>query len=265
MNIYPPKRDYFNKIYIQNKHKTIMDTEILSELGLTQSEIKTYVTLLELGSSTAGTILEKSGIQNSVVHRALNTLIEKGLINYVLEGKRKIYQATDPENFITFIDNKKSKFMHLLPELKQKQNVLKIPEAATVYKGRRGIQEVYYKLINLKAKEYNTFGGGEECANFMGIHWWINMHRKRVDNKLQSRQVFDESVRPHAGGIESQKLTNVRYLSKEFASFQETVIVGDSVAIVVFTENAYAFLINDAKVAEGYRKYFELLWNMGKK
>ena len=42
-----------------------MDTSILEDLGLTQAEIKVYVGLLELGSSSAGHILEKSGLQNS--------------------------------------------------------------------------------------------------------------------------------------------------------------------------------------------------------
>ncbi|MGV8086208.1 MAG: TrmB family transcriptional regulator [Candidatus Woesearchaeota archaeon] len=244
-----------------------MDTKVLEELGLTQSEIKTYITLLEIGSSTAGLILEKSNLQNSVVHRALNSLIEKGIINYVMEGRRKVYQATEPENFITFIDNKKKNFMELLPELKQKQNILKKSETATIYKGKRGIQEVYYRLINQSAKEvkeYLTFGGGEECANFMGIHWWLNLHTKRVENKLPSRQVFDESVKQIGTDIESKKLTKIRYLSKEFAQFQETVIVGDYVAINVFSENAYSFLIKDKKVAQGYKKYFELLWKTGK-
>ena len=71
-----------------------MDTEIFEELGLTRTEIKLYLTLLEIGSSTAGTILEKSKLPNSTVHRDLNSLIERGLINFILEGKRKIYQAT---------------------------------------------------------------------------------------------------------------------------------------------------------------------------
>jgi len=72
-----------------------MDTQILEDIGLTNSEIKTYMALLELGSSTAGTILEKSRLQNSVLHRALNTLIGKGIVTYILEGKKKVYQATE--------------------------------------------------------------------------------------------------------------------------------------------------------------------------
>jgi sugar-specific transcriptional regulator TrmB len=241
-----------------------MDTDILEDLGLTQAEIKTYITLLELGSTTAGPILEKSGLQNSVVHRALNTLIEKGLINYILEGRRKIYQATDPENFYNYIEEKKQRFKQLLPELKAKQEIAKPKEAATIYKGMRGIKEVYSIMINTKAKEYITFGGGEECADRMGMAWWNNLHTRRVANKLPSRQVFDETVRPKADFILSQPITNIKFLAKEFAQFQETVIVGDLVAINVFTENPYSFLIKDKKVAEGYMKYFELLWKIAK-
>lgn len=241
-----------------------MDIGILEDLGLTSSEIKTYLTLLELGSSTAGPLLEKSSLQNSVVHRALNSLIEKGLVHYVLEGKRKIYQASDPSYFNIYIDEKKRRFQEILPELKQKQTFAKTPEVATVFKGRRGIQEVYYTMIALKAKEYNTFGGGEDCARFMGISWWENLHKRRVEHKLSSRQVFDETVKPHAREIEKNSLTKVRYLGAEFASFQETVIVDDHVAINVFTENAYSFLIKDKQVAESYRKYFEFLWKMAK-
>src|SRR3989338_1381742 len=166
------------------------DTEILEDLGLTKTEVKVYLALLELGSSSAGKILEKSKLPNSTVHRDLNSLIVKGLISFILEGKRKVYQASNPENFFEFIADKK----------------------------------------------------------------------RRFENKLPSRQIFDESVKEGGKEIAKNPLTKIRYVDKEFAQFQETVISGDFVAIAVFTENPYAFLIKDNSVAESYRKYFELLW-----
>ena len=241
-----------------------MDTAILEDLGLTQAEIKVYMALLELGSSTAGRILEKSGLQNSVVHRALNTLIEKSLINFVMEGKRKIYQATDPEHFFNFIDYKKKRFEHILPELKKKQKLSTKKENATVYKGIRGIKEVYSIMIASKGKEYNTFGGGFPCVDLMGETWWKNLHLRRVDKKLKARQVFDETVRKQGDEYNKEKLSKIRFLSKEFYQAQETVIVGNKVALAVFTEHPYAFLIEDKVVADGYRKHFELLWKMAK-
>ena len=52
-----------------------MDLSILEDLGLTHAEIKVYVALLELGSSTAGPLINKSQLHNSVVHRAITSLI----------------------------------------------------------------------------------------------------------------------------------------------------------------------------------------------
>ena len=242
-----------------------MDTTILEDLGLTNAEIKVYIALLELGSSTAGPIREKSNLQNSVVHRGLQSLINKGLINYIFEAKRKIYQATDPENFFHFIDDKKKRFESILPELKEKQDHAKDEEKATVYKGVRGIKEVYNIVINSAAKEYLTFGGGYQCEERMGTEWWDIMHTKRIANKLPSRQVFDETVRKFGKGLVRMPISKVRYVDKDFAQFQETVIAGDLVAIAVFSENPYAFLIKDQKVAEGYKKHFELLWKTARK
>lgn len=243
-----------------------MDVTILEDLGLTPAEIKIYMALLELGSSTAGPVLEKSGLQNSVVHRALNTLIEKSLINYVLEGKRKVYQATDPENFFNFIEEKKRRFEQILPKLKEKQMFAKEKKKATIYHGKRGITEIYNSMINSSKKgdEYNTFGGGRPCEDLMGSSWWMNIHRKRISMKLKSRQVFDKSVYDLGNKIDKLSLSKVRFLSRDFEQFQETVIVGNKVAINVFTNEPYGFLIEDKTVAEGYRKHFEILWEKGK-
>lgn len=60
-----------------------MNTQILEDIGLTNAEIKVYLALLELGTATAGPILEKSHLQNSVVHMTLNKLIEKGFVTFV--------------------------------------------------------------------------------------------------------------------------------------------------------------------------------------
>src|SRR3989338_7497327 len=236
------------------------DTEILEDLGLTKTEVKVYLALLELGSSSAGKILEKSKLPNSTVHRDLNSLIVKGLISFILEGKRKVYQASNPENFFEFIADKKRRFENILPELRKKQKAVAKEDSATIYKGVKGIKQVYNMLINSKGKEYNTFGGGPITAEIMSLDWWLNLHKRRVENKLPSRQIFDESVKEGGKEIAKNPLTKIRYVDKEFAQFQETVISGDFVAIAVFTENPYAFLIKDNSVAESYRKYFELLW-----
>ncbi|MBM3233490.1 TrmB family transcriptional regulator [Candidatus Pacearchaeota archaeon] len=243
-----------------------MDTAILEDLGLTQAEIKVYLALLQLGSSSAGKILEKSSLQNSVVHRALNSLIEKGLISFILKGKKKIYQATNPEHFYEFIEDKKINFEKILPELKEKQKQAKEKEQAAVYKGKKGINEIYNLLLNSRGKEYNTFGGGKRVTyDVMGEDWWYSLHTKRIAKKIKSRQVFDETIRKFGKQLNKRPLSKVKFLSQEFEQLTETIICGNFVAIVMFTENPYGLLIEDKTVAESYRKYFEQLWKIAKR
>ncbi len=87
-----------------------METEILEDIGLTRSEIKIYLSLLELGISTAGPIMKKTGLQNSVIHATLPKLAEKGFISFIKKGGVREYSATDPKNLLKFIDEKKRKF-----------------------------------------------------------------------------------------------------------------------------------------------------------
>ena len=93
-----------------------MDTQILEDIGLTNAEIKVNLALLELGPSTAGPILDKSGLQNSVVHMTLNRLIEKGFVTFVKEGKVHHYQAVNPKHVIDYINEKKENFEEILFE-----------------------------------------------------------------------------------------------------------------------------------------------------
>lgn len=238
-----------------------MDTQILEDLGLKPSEIKVYLSLLELGSAHAHQILEETNIQNSVMHRALNSLIKKSLINFVYEGRRRVYQATDPEAFYTYLNDKRDRFTEILPELKKKQSFQRTSHNASIYHGVRGIKEVYKIMRDTEPGEYLTFGGGYPTIEVMGNTWWLNHHVKRVRNGLPSRQVFDETVRTEAGAeISDMDITNVRFIAGEFAQFQETVIAGDKVAISIFTQTPYSVLIRDPAVAAGYKKHFEILW-----
>jgi sugar-specific transcriptional regulator TrmB len=243
-----------------------MDTTILEDLGLTSAEAKIYIALLELGSSGANPILSHSGLQNSVVHRALNSLIEKGLVSFIMNGNRKVYQATEPDYFYSFIDNKKKKFDQIFPELKKRKELLKSKTEATIYQGKKGISEIYGRLLNSGGKEYLTFGGGKRVTyEVMGEDWWTALHTKRISKKIRSRQVFDDTIRKFGEALNKRPLSNIRFLSQEFEQLTETVIIGEYVAIVMFTEAPYGLLIKDPVVVESYRKNFEILWEKAKK
>jgi len=62
-----------------------MDTEILSQIGLTNSEIKVYFALLELDTSTVGPIYEKAKVPDSKIYLILEKLKEKVLCGMITQ------------------------------------------------------------------------------------------------------------------------------------------------------------------------------------
>jgi sugar-specific transcriptional regulator TrmB len=103
------------------RNVVFINTEILEDLGFSHAEIKVYLSLLELGSTKAGSVVKTSGLQNFVVHLTLNKLAKKGLVSFVRHRKVKHYSATNPRNFLRFIDEKVHRFEEILQILLEKQ------------------------------------------------------------------------------------------------------------------------------------------------
>ena len=83
--------------------------KILEEIGFTKGEIKVYLTLLELGSTTTGDVIKKSKVSPSKVYDILEKLIQKGVVNYVIKGKVKYFEAASPKRILEYLQEKGKK------------------------------------------------------------------------------------------------------------------------------------------------------------
>ncbi len=97
----------------------------LQEIGLTQSEIKVYLALLKLGSSTKKSIVKEAKITPSKLYEIVDKLINKGLVSYVKKNKVLHFSAAPPEQVLDYLDTKVQKikkqektFSKMIPFLK---------------------------------------------------------------------------------------------------------------------------------------------------
>ncbi len=236
-----------------------MNTQILEDLGFTNAEIKVYLSLLELGTSTAGAILEKSGLQNSVVHMTLNKLVEKGFVTFVKEGKRNHYQATNPKHIIDYINEKRERFEQILPEMLLKQQTSqKKPEIIT-FRGTRGIKELLYELLEAGGNEHHTFGSSVKSL-MLGEAWWVEYHQKRAQKGIKAKLIFNESLKSWMAEHKYSK-TEVRYTKSGFEPLTETIIRNDKIGIIIWSDTPLGTLIHQKEAADSYDKFFNVLWD----
>ncbi len=240
----------------------IMDVSILEDIGLTNAEIKVYLALLELGTASAGPIIDKSNLQSSVVHMTLNKLTEKGFVSYVKEGKRNYYQAANPHHITEYLEEKKEKFEQLLPLLLRKQAQAKEKPEIITFKGIRGVKEMLYELLNAGGNEHLTFGSTKESL-ILGDEWWIRYHTKRAAKGIKAKLIFNESLKDWKAE-NKYPLSQIRYTQEGFEPLTETIIRNDKVGIIIWTEKPMAVLFQQNPMAKSYEQFFQLIWQNAK-
>ena len=234
-----------------------MDTKVLEDIGLTQGEIRVYIALLEEGSSTAGKILEKSNVQNSVFHFNINRLIEKGLVSYIKRGKVRVYQAADPDNFLNYIKDKESQVRKLLPELKAKQSIATEKQEAEFFEGTKGVIMLMNLLIDgaKKGDEFLFFSAdvGEKNEDIQKFY-------KRYDIKRKDKGLVTRGVAP----IKLKEIFDKRrFLQMKYASIPvpaNSGVCNDKYAIISWGEKPCGILIKSKHLVQKQKDFFNAFW-----
>lgn len=244
-----------------------MDTEILEDIGLSKSEIKTYITLLELGKSTSGSIISKSEQQSSVVHRTLITLIEKGLVSFVKIGKNKHYSAENPENLINYIENKKKNLQEIIPKLKEKQKIEKEKNDTEMFLGKKAIFSMMNNLIanSKKGSEYLSFTLVEPHMEEDVVRFYLQYNLRRNELGLDVKVLGNTKVKKIFDLHYSKKLirkAHVRYSS--FNLPQGLIIFDNKVIFLNWQEEPFAVKITNKLMARQYRDFFLEIYEKAK-
>ncbi|MDP3026787.1 MAG: helix-turn-helix domain-containing protein [Nanoarchaeota archaeon] len=239
-----------------------MNTEDLQEFGLSNTEAKVYLALLELGKSKAGEITKKSAVNRTNVYDALERLIEKGLVSYVTENNKKVFEAVNPERLQEIIEEKQDKLGRVIQELKARYSAGKTEEDASIFKGKKGIKSIFEDVLKEK-KDLFAYGAEsrfKEMFPFYQKHW----NEERAKLKINLKMIYSERVR-EIKKEEHLKLLEMKFLPKTY-DFPSTIIIyADKVVTIVWLEEPFGFVIKSEEAVKSNMNFFELLWKLAKK
>lgn len=245
---------------------------ILEDIGLTKNEIKIYLTLLELGSTTTGALIKKTEIHTSKVYDGLERLANKGLVTHVIIANTKHFKAVNPDRLLDFLDDKKNKIVeqekeikNILPALKLKQQLVGDETEAEIFTGWQGMETVYKMLRDtLKKGDLNYVFGASKGEDEERVRNFFNKHALLLSKqKTKQKIIFNESARGNIQeSIKHPELTQIRHM--ENTTPAEINIWKDNTMIVILTKKPTVVLIKNPKVADSFRKYFDMMWMMAK-
>ena len=241
-----------------------MDKEILKELGLTGNEIEVYLTLLRKVSISVNEIAERSGLHRQAVYDALDRLLEKGFVSFVIKNNKKYFQSIHPEKITEYLKEKEDKFKSILPELIK---LTKFPREDTfveVFKGKGVVRTVYRDVIKeLQEKPGEVLISGVDERKFMEEDKIaLQQHLKKLQKlKCKERILVKEGDTYFVAGPQ----TVYRWISEESFNPTPVYVYNNKLTIIIWGNPNYAIIINNKNIADSYRKQFNLLWKISKK
>jgi len=239
-----------------------MNKQLLRDIGLTDTEIKIYLSLLSIGTTSAGRIVEETGLYRKNLYDALNKLIEKGLVTYVIEKKIKYFQPKDPDNLLRYLEVKRNQIFEKenelkkeIPILKQKFSTLTPEIESEIYRGNEGIKTILKECLNYKKVLF--IGATGDVENRLP-YFWPQYNKKREKVKCEWKLLLVNESKNKK--ITKSKYYKYKILPKILSGLNVIYIYGDYVANVLWLEKPIAFVTKHKTLSENYKKYFEYLW-----
>jgi len=257
-----------------NKHNIVifyMIKPALRRIGLSQGEIKVYLALLELGSSTSGNIIKLSKVSGSKVYEVLDRLASKGLATHITKNGVKYFEATDPNNITDYLDEKEKEIEHekievqkIIPQLILKHKTMKKSEAK-IFIGWEGIKSANMDIINSlnKGEEWLSMGLTQQPKSYE--IWFTKKQKIRAKKGIILKQLLNKKYKSLYEKRKNIPHTKFRFLPKVLEMPTSIEIYKDKVLIMILSiEDSMAIMIESKPIAESFRKYFFLVWDQMK-
>ncbi|MEI6863975.1 MAG: helix-turn-helix domain-containing protein [Candidatus Adlerbacteria bacterium] len=247
----------------------IANKELLSNLealGLTDKEARVYLALLPRQDTGTSNLIRASGLHGQFVYQALERLEELGLAKHVVQNGRKKFSAGSPERILSLVEEKKLSAQAVVRQLKE-QFAGKHEQSFEVFQGDTAFVAHEFALLEGMPDGSSIdilAGNGDKYVEIFGGE--LNEYERiRIEKKIRLRYI-SMSGNPNYLKIMAQTRPFFEYrVLPQSAPEVDTDIYGDKVNFMIYGNPVVAFTFTNKKVAEGYKGFFEVLWNLSSK
>jgi len=246
-----------------------MIKELLHKIGLTPTETKIYMALLDIGEAKVGEILDKAELNSGRIYDVLQSLISKGLVSTIIKKKVKHFIPSHPEKILQYYNDKISNMQEnkkelgvSMPDLVEKFNHIKQPTQVEFYSGIEGLKTAYINFhSNNKTKNLYVHGivKLEMYPKKIKDYIQYNLYPERRKLKLKIRKIAAKGTRNERIDADNSE---IKYLP--YPSMTSTEILGDKVMILLLQSDLLVILIENKSIADDFRKQFEFMWAVAK-
>jgi len=246
--------------------------EILTSIGLSQTESKIYLALLKYGELKTGEIVTRSKINSGRIYEILENLQNKGFISRVIKNGVKYFSAAPPTMLQEYLEkqeqeliNKKNQVDEMLPQLMQTYTQSSEDVKVEVFVGKKGMRSSY-EILHGQAehdKKLYVMGISRQFSQAVWVPLFAKTYiypaRKRLKLKIKKIMDIDSKTKK----IFKEDKSTIRYMKLNALTSYE--ILGAVVVIQIMQGDGTFLVIRSKRVADDFKNQFDFLWKQAKK
>lgn len=239
--------------------------DYLTFLNLSQKESELYLAGLKAGALPAAKLAELVSIKRVSVYQLLESLIQIGLTERSVTGKRTVFVMKKPETIQSLLLEKQQQTEKLLSEFAKELKTLRLEPLQTEHtniQSFRGLREISLEIQRLAKHKAPIFWMGDLHA-LIGLipekELFLLFSAQRMKHKTTTRAITDPSIeklprfREAIGGYRQFRFLPIS--SKSILALWE-----DSIGIFSASASPTLTLIRDKNTSSLLKTVFNSLW-----
>ncbi|MDP2631545.1 MAG: helix-turn-helix domain-containing protein [Candidatus Uhrbacteria bacterium] len=234
---------------------------VLIELGLSETESRVYLTMLELGSSSVQVIAKKAAVSRTAAYDIIATLQKKGLASTFEKGKKTLYTAEDPEKLDKYFKNRLDGMRGQLGALKQMVPELRVIQAGDrprvrYFEGEEGILALFRDTQIVKAKELLEFANIDVVYSALDEKLLLALRSAEEYKKIPIKMLYTGELR------NPNSKTAYRKLKDPVLDFEGDIwIYSNRIAFIKFLGDIEVVIVESQIFSNTMRALFMATWN----
>ena len=240
----------------------------LGQLGLDKRQFQIYQALHKLGPASIRDVAAEAGVNRGSTYETLKHLVTMGLVSYFPKGRRRVFQAEDPQRLLSLGESKQQALAQameelrkdIIPTLKQSRPEFS-PGNVHFYEGDDGVELVLRDILASTARSAEK-AYAVISTKTLRQHLYRpfpNFTRQRVQKGIKVRVIAvgeggDDAELAERKWLPASAGTDASYIA----------IYPPKVAMITLADRNYpvVVIIDSAAIASTQQLLFDTLWGL---
>jgi len=232
----------------------------LYKLGFSPSETKIYLHLVHSGCSYPNEISAKTKINRTNVYEALERLIAKGVVSFVVRNNIKWFEAEKPDTLLRIIEGRETELattkVEIMNEVKKISKLEKPSLEANIFVGKKGLRLIFEEILN-ERKDVSILASRMQLSKILGPYFEL-WHKRRSELGIKQRSIFENKYKSK---LKKRDLLTYKFIRGKFMNPTTTIIYGNVCILIQWSKEPVMIKIRNKEIVRSHLNYFNMIWN----